>query len=577
MKRVIVIFTLLVIAAGSIPALAEYSGGTGTPEDPYLISTPEDMNQIGRNYTDWDKCFKLTADINLSAYTGTQFSRIGPDDKHAFRGAFDGNGHTISGFTYTAADSDYIGVFGNISAAGRIENVSLIDVNVIGGGSVGGLAGRNEGTISNCNSTGNITGIYAVGGLMGENYNGSISDCYSTAAVTGQYYLGGLVGISGGSITNCYSTGAVIGGDGAQNIGGLLGANHGDVTNCYSTGVVTDGDNSYYLGGLVGWSDDGGNISTCYSTGAVTGGDNSYYIGGLVGHSNGGIINNSTGTITSGDDSLYLSGPVGYAISSNITGCYATGDVAGGNYSQYLGGLVGNGFVISNCYSTGAVTGGDEALYLGGLVGYGGDISNCYSTSTVAGGYDSDYVGGLVGYQYFSDVTDCYVAGDVAGDYDTGGLVGLNDHSTITRCYSSGSVSGYMYVGGLVGWNYEGTTTDSFWDTDTSSQSWSDGGTGKTTAEMMTLSIFTSAGWDFTNIWAICEGMNYPRLLWSIPAADLACPDGVNFVDYSFFAQRWLNTDCASNDNCDGTDFDFSGTVDIADLEIFCKNWLHGL
>jgi hypothetical protein len=134
-----------------------------------------------------------------------------------------------------------------------------------------------------------------------------------------------------------------------------------------------------------------------------------------------------------------------------------------------------------------------------------------------------------------------------------------------------------MYVGGLLGWNYEGTTTDSFWDTDTSGQSWSDGGTGKTTVEMKIKSTFTDAGWNFTTIWAICEGTNYPRLLWSIPAADLVCPDGVNFVDYSFFAERWLNTNCASKDNCDGTDFDFSGTVDIADLEIFCNYWLEGI
>ena len=102
---------------------AQYSAGTGEPNNPYLVSTPADMNQIGRNYTDWGKCFKLTADINLSAYTGTQFSRIGTDDKHPFSGVFDGNGHTISGFTYTAPTRDYIGVFGN--NRGTVENVSL--------------------------------------------------------------------------------------------------------------------------------------------------------------------------------------------------------------------------------------------------------------------------------------------------------------------------------------------------------------------------------------------------------------------------------------------------------------------
>jgi hypothetical protein len=332
------VFTILVVAAICSIAQAKYSGGTGSPDDPYLISTAEDMNQIGRNYTDWDKCFKLTADINLSAYTGTQFSRIGPDDKHAFSGVFDGNGHAISGFTYTAESGEYIGVFGNISAAGRVENVSLVDVNVIGRNYVGGLVGNNSGTISNCSSTGAVSGSYELGGLVG--YNGS----------------------------------------------------------------------------------------------------------------------------------------------GTLTGCYATGSVSG--------------------YS-----------FVGGLVGYNtwGTVSYCYSTGIVSGGYNSDYVGGLVGENSDnSNVTNCYAAGEVAGDYDVGGLVGMNDHSTITRCYSSGSVSGYMYIGGLLGWNYSGTTADSFWDTDTSGQSWSAGGTGKTTAEMKTKSTFTDAEWNFFTIWDIVEGQTYP-------------------------------------------------------------------
>jgi hypothetical protein len=453
-------------------AQAKYSGGTGAPDDPYLISTPADMNQIGRNYTDWNKCFKMTADINLSAYTGTQFSRIGIDERHAFSGVFDGNGHTISGFTYTAPTRDYIGVFGNSS--GIIENVSLVDVDVNASGCsyVGGLAGYNEGTIGNCNSTG---------------------------AVNGGYYVGGLAGVSNGS------------------------------------------------------------ISDCYSTGTVTGGYNSFYLGGLVGVSNG-----------------------------SISDCYSTGTVIGGDYSQYLGGLVGGGgAAISNCFSTGTVTGGDYSQYLGGLVGNNGygNISNCYSTGAVTGEYDSDCVGGLIGaIRDYSVIANCYAAGEVAGDYDTGGLVGLNDHGSITRCYSSGSVSGYMFVGGLLGWNYEGTTTDSFWDINTSGQSWSGGGTDKTTAEMMTESTFTDAGWDFVwetvngpnDIWAICEGVSYPKLAWQFIPGDFDNNRKVDFADFALMGLKWQQTDSMFY-YCGGADLDSSGTVDIADLAIMCEYWLNGL
>jgi len=433
---------------------AKYSGGSGAPEDPYLISTPADMNQIGRNYTDWDKCFELTADINLSAYTGTQFSRIGIDARHAFSGVFDGNGHTISGFTYTAPTRDYIGIFGN--NRGIVENVSLVDVNVTGRSYVGGLAGY----------------------LDGSDYSdGEISNCNSAGSVSGSQFVGGLVGCVGSNDYWCY------------------------INNCYSTSVVTGGNGSAYLGGLVGQIVNG-DIRYCSSTGAVTSGNNSQYLGGLV----GGISS------TSGGDEYWCEGDISY------------------------------------CYSTCAVTGGDESENLGGLVGGNsysyGSISDCYSTGTVTGGYDSDSLGGLMGYEENCDIADCYANGEVVGDYDAGGLVGLiESYDSITTCYSSGRVSGYMFVGGLVGWiNGEQDTMDSFWDTDTSGQSWSACGTGKTTVEMKTKSTFTDAGWNFDDVWHICETTNYPKLLWQILPADLVCPDGVDFADFSFFADRWLNT-----------------------------------
>jgi hypothetical protein len=59
------------------------------------------MNAIGAIPNDWDRHFRLMADIDLSAYTGTRFNIIGLDIDHCFTGVFDGNGHTISNFTYS--------------------------------------------------------------------------------------------------------------------------------------------------------------------------------------------------------------------------------------------------------------------------------------------------------------------------------------------------------------------------------------------------------------------------------------------------------------------------------------------
>ena len=104
-------------------------------------------------------------------------------------------------------------------------------------------------------------------------------------------------------------------------------------------------------------------------------------------------------------------------------------------------------------------------------------------------------------------------------------MVGYNrDSSSITNCYSFGSVSGSGSVGGLVGDDSGSTTNNSFWDTETSGQSTSDGGTGKTTAEMQNQSTYTDAGWDFVyettngtdDIWDIntIDNNAYPFLYW---------------------------------------------------------------
>ncbi|MBN2594017.1 MAG: hypothetical protein JXA81_10955, partial [Sedimentisphaerales bacterium] len=84
---------LLCVLFLTLPAYAQYGGGSGTAEDPYLIYTAEQMNTIGAEPNDWDKHFKLMADIDLSIYTGTDFNVIGYGLFPAFSGVFDGNGH----------------------------------------------------------------------------------------------------------------------------------------------------------------------------------------------------------------------------------------------------------------------------------------------------------------------------------------------------------------------------------------------------------------------------------------------------------------------------------------------------
>ena len=410
----------------------KYGGGTGESDRPYLIYTSCQMNAMGANPNDWGKHFKLRADIDLGGYVGEQFNIIGISENQPFSGSFDGNGHTISNFSYISEHRAYLGLFGCINGPNaQIKDLRLIDPNVDTrtGSTVGSLVG--------CLEHGTIIGCCADGG-----------------SISGEYDVGGLVGDNGGSITGCNSSVSV---SGFSPVGGLVGVNNGIISHCDSNGAVLRG------------------------------------------------------------------GPVGGIVGVNVDG------------------------TITNCSSSGSVS-GDQGI------------------------------AGLVGGHFRGTITNCYSSASVSGAVVVGGLVGFNG-SRITNCYAVGATYGSGMVGGLVAsnWTGLGTAEDCFWDVNTTGQTSSDGGAGKTTAEMQMKSTFTGAGWDFANVWDICEGTNYPRLLWQIPLGDMICPDGVNLLDYSFFAGHWMDSNCAGSNDCDGTDFDASGIVDMGDLRVFAENWLAGV
>jgi len=289
-------------------ATAQYSGGSGTAQDPYQIATAADLIALGETPADYDEHFILTADIDLDPNLPGRkvFDKAVIPSKPSweggipFAGVFDGNGHTISHLVI--AGGGYLGLFGQLASGVEVKNLGVVDVNITGSSDyVGGLVGRNWGAVAQCYSTGAVNGNSRVGGLVGLNNGGFVTQCYSTVSARGGPDVGGLVGGNYGAVTECYSTGPV---SGRQYIGGLVGYNDGSVTQCYSTGAVSG---TREVGGLVG--ENHGAVTECYSTGAVSG---DTYVGGLVG------------------DNQY--GPV--------TQCYSTGPVSG--TGQYVGGLAGS-------------------------------------------------------------------------------------------------------------------------------------------------------------------------------------------------------------------------------------------
>jgi hypothetical protein len=298
MRRLAVLLLMsFVCLSGS--NLYAFSGGTGSSGDPYLISTAAELNSVGSSITYWASYFKLTANIDMSGYTGVSYNIIGNTSTH-FTGGFDGNGFVISNLTYTTAlNTSYVGMFGYTDHA-TIKNIQLTNVNIsTGGEDVGGLIGEQYyGTTTNCSTTGSVYGSNGVGGLAGNLYGGSASKiiyCYSTASVTGTCCrVGGLVGIASGPVSYSYSTGNVTSTSGTTSyIGGLIGDGvWTTVSNCYATGNITVSSTSYNVGGLIGYIYDG-SATNSYSTGSISGGPSSG-IGGLIGYSSTG----SPSTIT---------------------------------------------------------------------------------------------------------------------------------------------------------------------------------------------------------------------------------------------------------------------------------------
>ena len=378
-----------------------FAGGSGTENDPYLIETAEHLDNIRYNLNSY---YKQIENIDLKEYIEKNYEEkgwepIGEDFDKRFAKTYDGNDYKIINLKIYRSDARYVGLFGALSVGANIKDLTLEEVDIIGGQSIGGIAGSiyREVNINNCHVKGQTKGEDRVGGLVGHN-GGEISNCSTNVEVEGERFVGGLVGWNntGYSIENSYATGDVTGGtikeDIGECVGGLIGENSGHVIGSFATGNVF-GENSDYVGGLIGSSESNeGEIRSCYSSGNVWGKEN---VGGLVGEtSNENKIKFSYSTGEVVGDNL-VGGFVGMAIETvTITNSYSTGNVSG---KEYIGGFVGeigmggnSDGEIRDCYSVGEVSGG---YIIGGFAGGNSDIvSNCYYDTNTSG-QDDEHTG----------------------------------------------------------------------------------------------------------------------------------------------------------------------------------------
>ena len=199
-----------------------------------------------------------------------------------YSGTFDGNNKTVSGL-YFNDNSTRIGLFGSSEADGNIKNVGVVDSYFKGNDFVGGVCGRNDGTITNCYNAGNLTAIKSsatIGGICGYN-SGTVTNCYNTGTVTatGQVAsVGGVCGCSIAPISNCYNIGTVTATSSDADISGICGYCFGPIKNCYYLADTEDEN-----GGKTTAQFASGEIAYLLSQGCSTGeGDNTVTYDGSI-------------------------------------------------------------------------------------------------------------------------------------------------------------------------------------------------------------------------------------------------------------------------------------------------------
>ena len=257
--------------------------GSGTEVDPYQVYTAADLTGVYRK-----GYFKLMNDINLTSYIN-QFSptegwqSIGREGSETIH--FDGNGHKITGL-WCNSTRDNTGLF-SCFANGTIKNLTVEVANgkrVKGGNNTGILIGKMiNGTVKNCQVTGNVADGTPVGGLVGLFNGGTISRCKANVTINttlATSYVGGLVGkITGGTIDQCFTEGTLKATGSESYVGGLVGNNSATISNCYSKAKVIS---SYNAAGIVAYNYKV--VEKCYATGDLS---SNNYAAGVIGYNDG--------------------------------------------------------------------------------------------------------------------------------------------------------------------------------------------------------------------------------------------------------------------------------------------------
>ncbi len=459
-------------------------------------------------------------------------------------GNFDGLGHTIDQLYIDRSTSNNIGFFGQVSSASTVRNIGLTNVDITGKSYVAGLAGRNNGIISNSFVTGSVKGTNTdIGGLVGSNNStGKIETSYSTAAVTEG---AGFVGTNYGTINKSYATGDAT-------TAGFVRKNYGIIENSYATGDAI-------TAGFVEVNGEDGKIIYCYSTGKVTTAgagfaqvdndsiSNSYWDKDTSGQTQSASGTGKTtsemqtaSTFVGWDENIWgfsASDVEGYAVGGiypflkNVT---RTEDIGSATLFETGFGTEASPFTITNWTQLQNMN-NDNLLYINNA---GNPTIYYYNLSNDLGVATTDYLSIVIGESttgwtpigidenkaflgYFDGLGHTldglfinnpnqdlqglfgYVRGqsikninltnvNITGANSVGALAG-NNTAAISNVYVSGKVTGTKFVGGLLGTNSQGSIQTSYSTVNVTGESYVGGLVGTNTSGTVTNSYATGA------------------------------------------------------------------------------------
>lgn len=310
-KRVLYLLCMAFAMMAWLPpqlwAQTQPSGGDGSSESPFLITTAEELKwyanyvngESGDNVVHTTACAQLVNDIDLSTVCGegkgnwTPIAKYGIytlKGEHHFDGVFDGNGHTISNLYINDQNGSNLGLFGYVTPTTKktsVKNLKMANVQIVGKTDIAAVctSGFNA-TFENIEViSGSIAGFSDIYGISG--CRGSAKNCINRADVTASSYnVAGVISTIQDEVSNCSNYGKITTGTGWA--GGIAGENDGQtiLINCanygeiHVTGTVNSTDCA--VGGLLGspWNIE---ISNCANFGNIYLTEQSELVGVIVG------------------------------------------------------------------------------------------------------------------------------------------------------------------------------------------------------------------------------------------------------------------------------------------------------